>query len=369
MIDDPRVQFPGVHKMTDNRGKVRWRYSRAGQTIYLQSEPGTELFQRCYEAARTGKPQPARPAGQGVASPPPAPSVVPRSFRAAWAAYKRSAPGWGHLRDMTRRRQSDIAEAFLGQQVAPDAPTIWGDILVADLKRRHVKRIIAAMADKPHAARHRLGIIKKMIEQALDEEWIEADPTYGISYRPPMKGWRAWTDQERAAFERRWPVGTTPRLCYALALWLGPRRADIARLRVADIIGGSVVFVQGKTGTPVHGHITPMLREVLDATDMTAGGTILKTAYGQPFSVKSLTGRMKDWTKAAGLPPGCVLHGLRKTLGKMLAEAGGSTRQLMATLGHDDIAQAELYTREAEREVMTRDAMQQVARRAIRRVA
>tara|TARA_R110002020_G_scaffold198564_2_gene399721 strand:+ start:2193 stop:2363 length:171 start_codon:yes stop_codon:yes gene_type:complete len=49
------------------------------------------------------------------------------------------------------------------------------------------------------------------------------------------------------------------------------------------------------------------------------------------------------------MPKGCTIHGLRKTLGKTLAEAGASTRQLMETLGHDDIQHAELYSRAAER--------------------
>lgn len=366
MNSELKTAFPGVHPMTDNRGKIRWRYSRSGKTTYLQGEPGTELFQRCYQAALAGLPQPKRPPGPGVSAAP-VTSTVPQSFRAAWRAYKRSAPAWGHLRDMTRRRQDDIAQEFLDERVVAADPATWGSIPVADLKRRHIKRLLASMSDRPHAARHRLGVIKKMIEQALDEEWIEADPTYGISYRPPMKGWRSWTDQERAAFERHWPIGTTPRLCYALALWLGPRRSDIVRLRIDQIDGDTIRFVQGKTGGMVHGHITPMLREVLNATDLTGGGTILKTAYGSPFSVKSLTGRMKDWTKAAGLPAGCVLHGLRKTLGKLVAESGGSTRQLMSTLGHDDMAQAELYSMDAERELMTRDAMTKLTEMMTRR--
>ena len=51
------------------------------------------------------------------------------------------------------------------------------------------------------------------------------------------------------------------------------------------------------------------------------------TQYGQPFSPKALGMRMQDWTRAAGIPPGYTLHGLRKTLGKALAEgqASGAT--------------------------------------------
>lgn len=72
---------------------------------------------------------------------------------------------------------------------------------------------------------------------------------------------------------------------------------------------------------------------------------------------------MTDWTHGAGMPKGCTLHGLRKTLGKMLVEAGATTRQLMDTLGHDDIAHAELYSRKAEQQRLARDAMTRLTRR------
>lgn len=254
-----------------------------------------------------------------------------------------------------------MVETFFKTEVAEGAGMLWGDVLLVDLKRRHVKAILASMSDAPHAARHLLGALRRMVVVGLDEEWIEADPTYKISYRPAYKGWRAWTDAERTAFEKRWPPGTTPRLVYALALWLGNRRSDIVDLRVDAIAGDKIRIKQRKTGRELSLSITPMLREALNQTDL-SGPTILKTAYGEPFSAKSITGRMKDWTKMAGLPAGCTIHGLRKTLGKMLAESGATTRQIMDTLGHTDIQHAELYSREAEQELLAREGMNGVVR-------
>lgn len=46
----------------------------------------------------------------------------------------------------------------------------------------------------------------------------------------------------------------------------------------------------------------------------------------------------------------------------MLAEGGATTRQIMDTLGHTDIAHAELYTREAEQEKLAREGMRAVVR-------
>ena len=100
----------------------------------------------------------------------------------------------------------------------------------------------------------------------------------------------------------------------------------------------------------------PNLVETLEATPR-KGDHVVMTQYGEPFSPKALGMRMQEWTHDAGLPPGRTLHGLRKTLGKLLAEGGATTRQIMSILGHDDINHAELYTREAEQRQLAADGM------------
>lgn len=104
-----------------------------------------------------------------------------------------------------------------------------------------------------------------------------------------------------------------------------------------------------------------MLRDAVMNLERTCE-TALVTAYGLPFSEKSLTSRIADWTHSAGMQKGCTMHGLRKTLGKMLAEAGATTRQFMETLGHDDIEHAELYSRDAEQQRLARDTMAKVSK-------
>ena len=70
---------------------------------------------------------------------------------------------------------------------------------------------------------------------------------------------------------------------------------------------------QEKGGKALVLPITPMLRDALAPLPRT-DGTVLVTAYGKPFSAKSLTGTMAHWTFKAGLPKGCTLHGLWKSL-------------------------------------------------------
>ena len=89
---------------------------------------------------------------------------------------------------------------------------------------------------------------------------------------------------------------------------------------LGDRFGGSNV-VQRKTDKALWIPMHPELVDVLEATQR-RGEFVVLTQHGRPFSVKALGMRMQAWARAAGLPPGHTLHGLRKSLGKMLAESG-----------------------------------------------
>jgi len=88
--------------------------------------------------------------------------------------------------------------------------------------------------------------------------------------------------------------------------------------------------------------------------------TILNTAFGKPFTINGFSGFMRDSMRAAGLSLDCKPHGLRKTLGRRLADAGVSAHDIMAALGHTTLAQAENYTREADRRSGGRRAVLQL---------
>jgi integrase len=269
---------------------------------------------------------------------------------------------WANLAPVSKANQTAIAERFLSTQIAAGEATRYGDLPIDELKRRHVREILARWSATPHAAGHILRLLRKLTGTALDAEWIEQDPTYRIKFRPAFKGWKAWPADVRAAFERKWPLGSTPRTVYALALYQGHRRGDVAAVRWSDLEAAGASIVQQKTGKAVWIPMHPDLVAALDAAPR-RGETVVVTQYGHPFSHKALGMRMQDWTAQASIEPGYTLHGLRKTLGKLLAESGATTRQIMAILGHSDIAHAELYTREAEQRKLAIDGMDKLLRR------
>jgi integrase len=214
-------------------------------------------------------------------------------------------------------------------------------------KERIKKAFLESLTDRPAAQLDTLKKLRILIKHAIDENLLQHDPSVGIK-RPKQKEVRAWTDAEMAAFERRWPVGTKQRTAYALMLSAGTARVDVHRITWKQIDIDSVGYTRHKSGVAVDIGITADLRKALDAAPR-EHLTVINTAFGKPFTIDGFSGFMRDAIKAAGLPLDCKPHGLRKTLGRLLADAGATAHDIMAALGHTTLAQAEKYTREADR--------------------
>lgn len=343
-----RPAFASPYK--DRHGKERWRFRRKGVAVALPGRPGEETFQAAYSAALAGSPLAAVIRHPG--------HTQPRSLKAAWRHYAQHDAEFKRLRKTSKDQYVDRAERLLEMPVAPGTPLTYADVPVADLRRRHVKGLLAQMADRPHAASDALVVLRKMIVTALDLEWIQHDPTHKLRYSPEIDGHRAWTDDERAKFEKRYPLGTMQRTTYACALYTGQRRGDLVRIKWADFKRGKLPLVQQKTGKRLVLPVLPILQDALDAAPR-YGEYVLATVDGKPRSAEGLTNDWRRWCESAGLE-GTTLHGLRKTLGKLLAEQGATTRELMDVLGHDAIAHAELYSRAADQEAMARSGLDKV---------
>jgi hypothetical protein len=343
-------RLPYVTAYKDRHGRLRWRYRRKGVTVALPGSPGEDAFQRAYMAALEG-----RPLRAAVVRHPN--HALPETLKAAWRHYATQDGDFKRLRESSQDQYIARAERLLTLRVSPDDTLTWGDVPLADLKRRHVKALLAQMGDRQHAAYDALVILRKIVQTGMDLEWIEIDPTHMLRYRPQSDGYRAWTDEERGKFEGRHPLGTLPRTVYAMALFTGQRRADLVRMTWADLKGDRLALTQEKTGKRLVLPVLPVLREALDAVQDRSGSSIIG------ISADTLTNYWPRWTTAAGIGRGATLHGLRKTLGKLLAETGATTRELMGVLGHDAIAHAELYSREADQQAMAKTGLEKAESR------
>jgi integrase len=152
-----------------------------------------------------------------------------------------------------------------------------------------------------------------------------------------------------AAYEKRWEFGTKQRAAYELMLNVGTARADTHLTTWVQADASDFEYTRRKTGVPVAVEKAISLKEALDALKR-VHFCIMTTEYGKPFTVDGFSGWMRDAIRAAGITDlKCQPHGLRKTFGRLLADAGATAHEIMAAMGHLTLAEAERYTREADR--------------------
>jgi enterobacteria phage integrase len=309
-----------------NRVKNKNYYSfriGKGPRTRLPDDPSSEEFRAAYAMAMAGEPRPTiRRDTTG-------------SIGALVASYMRSA-GFIRLRDTSKKGYMNRLEAM---RVAHGSRSVSGLT-----RERIISGILQPYADRPAAALDTLKKLRILIRHAIDIGWLTSDPSAGIK-RPKTREIRAWTDAELAAFERRWPLGTKQRTAYALMLNVGAARVDVHLMTWAQIDVDGVQYERQKTGIPVAMVPATELRQALDATPR-KHVTILNTEFGKPFTINGFSGFMRDAMRAAGLAMDCKPHGLRKTLGRRLADAGVfRTRHHGRTRSHGFGAGRELHPR------------------------
>lgn len=164
-----------------------------GPRIRLPNDPTSPEFLAAYQAALAG--QPVAPSRD------PLRRSAPGSIAALIASYKQSAE-WMGLRETSKAAYTTRLETIREDH---------GHRTVAGLSReRIITGILQPFADRPGAALDTLKKLRILIRHAINIGWLKHDPSLGIK-RPKGKEFRAWTDDELAAFERRWPLGTKQR--------------------------------------------------------------------------------------------------------------------------------------------------------------
>jgi integrase len=207
--------------------------------------------------------------------------------------------------------------------------------------------VLTPLADRPGIMLDTLKKLRILIAHGIAIGWLKHDPSLGIK-RPRIGEIRSWEDGEIDAFRARWPIGTKQRLAFEIMLNTGVRRSDAHRLTWRDVAGGKVRIISQKTRVAIDIKIHEDLQPALDAAPR-EHVTIINTEFGRPFTVDGFSGMMRDAIRAANLPLGCQPHGLRKSAGSRMAEAGCTAHEIMSVLGLKSLAEAERYTRGADR--------------------
>ena len=221
------------------------------------------------------------------------------------------------------------------------------------IERRHIRRMRDERADTPGAANTIIRMLKLLLSFAVEDGLITANPAARMKLLK-VGEWRAWTDDECAAFERRWLPGTMERRSYALALYTGQRKGDLVLMTRAHRKDGFIRVLQGKTDQelwiPEHRALTADLAYCEHMS-------LLTTSQGKAFDAVYFGAWFADVIEKAGLPDDCVLHGLRKTAARKLAEAGATEEQIKAVTGHTTSAMVGHYVKGANQRKLAKAAI------------
>jgi integrase len=329
-----RIRLKYVNSYFDRFGVERHYFRKRGMKkgIALKGIPGSEEFMAAYAQALAGLPD-AEKIEIG------AKRTLPGTIDALCVSYYRSE-AWLALAEGTRRDRRPIIERWRER---------YGSYRVALLRREHIVKMLAEI-DKASAKRSWLRSIRHLLEHAVPV-MVKENPAACVAMpKIKIKGHHSWDDAEIAQFRAYWPYGTQQRLVFEFALETVSRRGEVVRL------GPQHVYIDEEDGKPwiritrTHGSddvdvpVTPELMAAIDAMPK-KHLTFIVTATGKPRSKAALGVDFRKWARAAGLPDHCRMHGLKKAGMTRRANAGDSTRKLMARSGHKSSAMVDLYTK------------------------
>lgn len=336
-----RLPLRYVHRFKDRHGHLRHYFRRAGSRVALPGLPGSAEFMAAYQAALAEAPPPVA-----------ANRTAPGSVDALAIAYYRSAE-FSVLAEMTRRTYRNVLDGLRQEH---------GHRPVVGLQPEHVRRLVAAKAEKPAAANALLKMLRILCRFAVAEGWRKDDPTRDVRrVRHKSEGFRAWQESDIAAFEAHHASGSRARLALALLLYTGQRPGDVARMGRQHVRNGRVNIRQAKTGTELSIPVHPELAAAL-ATAPAGHLTFLVTKDGAGFTPKGFGNWFGECAWAAGVAEGCTAHGLRKAAARRLAEAGCTVHEIAAVTGHKSLREVERYTKGAEQARLADGAMARIGR-------
>lgn len=327
-----RIRLKYIHEYRDAKGKV-WRYVRRRGLpgVRLPGLPGSPEFMAAYKDAIAGV---AVPRGHGFKA---------GSLGAVVERYYRSVE-FSNLKPKSQATYRQV----LSPHVERD-----GHRMVADLPADKARKIIEEIgAEHPGMANLTRAALINVFEFAIANELRKTEnpfrrvPIYKLGTR------HTWTDEELAAFEKRWPVGSRERMAYAILLYSGQRVSDAVKLRR----GQAIVVTQDKTGEDLVIPVHPALARALKAVPANSVYMIARK-NGKPLTGDALGQFITAAAGKAGLPPRCTAHGLRKANQRRLAEHGASTKQMQAVSGHKTLKETERYSAKANQARLAAAAM------------
>jgi integrase len=340
-----RIRLQYVKTFRDRHGTARHYFRRPGRTLVpLPGLPGSTGFMDAYAKALADSHH-----GVEIGER----RTVAGSIDAMAIGYMAS----GAFQNLAPTSQQQYRRIFEGMR------RDYGQLGIASLERRHVVLMIDQKAATPAAARDLLRCLRLLVAYAIKIGVRQDDPTAGVRVPVPRTdGFRTWTEDDIAAFEAAYPVGSKPRLALALLLGTALRCADVVRVGRGNVLNGAICgVVQQKTKGALRPIPIDDLAAAINAAAPSEHVVFLLNEHGRSFTAKSFGKWFTAQCERAGLT-GLSPHGLRKAALRRRAENGWTANELAAFGGHKSLNEVARYTRAADQARLIRNAVERTER-------
>ena len=312
-VQEPQQGLSGIEMPRRQQFKYIKRDVKGGKTYYYLRRPGFPSvrlpgsygsleFRLAFDDAMA----------QGAPLPIGASRTIPGSMNALILSFYRSSR-FQNLRPSTAGVYRNILEKLRVD---------YGDHSVALMQPKHVRAIIEAK-ERPDARKRLLKMIRLLMKHACETGMRDSNPARDVQVKvPATSGFATWSEDQIGAFRAAYPIGSTARLVFELALNTGQRRGDLTRMGWGDLAGGEIVIRQQKTGQEVTIPVSPDLRAVLDAIPQDSAvipirgdrGSFATTGAGKPFTAAGLGNAFREWTRRLRSPRDCRSTGFARRL-------------------------------------------------------
>lgn len=336
--------FPGVSRLIDRHGKLRWRFRRLHKAdTYLPGAYGSIEFRQAYESALRGL-------------------ATPRVNEAAEGTL-----AWLITRYMKTSRYSDLSDS---RKKSLRRELEWlrneaGDLPFTRFETRHVEALMKKKQG-PTAANTVKKNLSLLFNHAIHDSLMgqRLNPAKAAYRRKEAEGgYHTWTAEEVAQYTAYHPSGRKSRLAMTIFLYTGASRQDAAALGPSNWKDGRIKYARGKTGVEVDLPVLPDLATELEAVARTQTH-FLAHSDGKPYKPETLGNWFREQCDAAGLKV-CSAHGLRKAGATRLAEAGATEWEIASYLGHENTKMAAVYVNQAQRGILSDNGMAKLGSRGM----
>lgn len=343
-----RVPYRYLVSDRDRHGNVRVYYRRVGRKVRISETLGSAAFRARYDeihaAFEAGTPPPVI-AAQRLRGP------AAGTLGWLFESYHRSVE-FAALDPSTRATRRRHAARMTAEPVFPGASETYDAFPLDRLSTAALEVLRDRVRATPGTANDRVKTLRAAMKWARAKRLVRSNPAIDLAkIRVVTRGHHTWSAEEVDLFEARHPLGTRACLAMRLMLYTGARRSDAVRLGRQHVKGGVIAWTAHKNRNRHPTDIAvPILAPLAEAIAAGPAGDLvfLTTDHGRPFSIAGFGNWFRERCREAGLPH-CSAHGLRKAGSTRAAEAGATAHQLMSIYGWRSLAEAETYTRAAER--------------------